>query len=235
MQSRTEGMPCVGLYVLAGHSEHAPEPCVSLYVPAAHGMHTHPSCPVYPALHLHAAASLLPSAQLACSGHPKQDPAVTAATVVENRFAGHLVHSPGPTLCLCVPAGHGEQCRPPYPGLHSQALTAVLPAPDCMLSGHAIQSISNSVPAEAAYVFAGHSTHAADPEPCLYLPGRQASHGPPSGPEYPDLQRQSCHARQNSRQSTAVLLDAIVSLFHGQLQASNDWQAQRIVFGAHQY
>ncbi len=42
-----------------------------------------------------------------------------------------------------------------------------------------------------AYVFAGHTLHAAGPEAFLNVPAAHATHGPPFGPVYPGLQEQS--------------------------------------------
>ena len=43
----------------------------------------------------------------------------------------------------------------------------------------------------AEYVFAGHTSHACEPEAFLNLPASQAAHGPPFGPVYPGLQEQA--------------------------------------------
>ena len=54
-------------------------------------------------------------------------------------------------------------------------------------AGHSVQTEA----ALGAYVFAGHTLHAALPEKLLAEPAAHATHGPPFGPLYPALHEQS--------------------------------------------
>jgi hypothetical protein len=54
-----------------------------------------------------------------------------------------------------------------------------------------VQLVTAVAPTSGSKLLAGHVVQAAVPFVSLYLPGAQATHGPPSGPVYPTLHGQS--------------------------------------------
>ena len=68
-----------------------------------------------------------------------------------------------------------------------QSSSAVVPESARKPAGHSVQTEA----ALAAYVFAGHTLHAALPEMLLAAPAAHATHGPTFGPLYPALHEQS--------------------------------------------
>jgi len=68
-----------------------------------------------------------------------------------------------------------------------QSDNTVLAFGDVNPAGHAVHEDA----ALAEYVFAGHTLHAAVPDAALNVPAAHATHGPPFGPVYPGLHKQS--------------------------------------------
>ena len=58
-------------------------------------------------------------------------------------LAGHAKQSPDPIAVLYVPTGHGAHASPSAsavcPAMHTQSVTASLPAAELALAGHAPQ------------------------------------------------------------------------------------------------
>ena len=81
---------------------------------------------------------------------------------------------------------------------------------DVVVPGSALNPVGHAVHTKAplaAYVSAGHVTHAAGPDAFLNFPASHTTHGPTSGPEYPGLQE---HA-------VTLMLPADELAFAGQL------------------
>ena len=68
-----------------------------------------------------------------------------------------------------------------------QSADVVVPGSARNPAGHVVQTEA----ALAAYVFAGHTLHAALPETLFAVPAAHATHGPTFGPVYPALHKQS--------------------------------------------
>lgn len=61
---------------------------------------------------------------------------------------------------------------------------------DFEFGGHPEHADSADPPASDKYLFAAQLMHAADPGIALYFPATHCEHGPPSGPDEPELQVQ---------------------------------------------
>ena len=112
---------------------------------------------------------------------------------------------------------HEPPFSPVYPGLHSQAVLAILPAAEVEFDG---QSEHSAGPSMALYLpraqstqslfdadepalqeqeiasavtkeLAGHASQLADPFPVLYVPAPHFKHVPPFSPVYPALHSQA--------------------------------------------
>ena len=92
------------LYLPAWHGTHDEEPLTSLYVPAPQAMHLwavrFAFGPVYPALQMHADASLLASRALECGGHAWQTDEALPAVETEYVLEGHGVQGASPMKSL---------------------------------------------------------------------------------------------------------------------------------------
>jgi hypothetical protein len=78
---------------------------------------------------------------------------------------------------------------PVYPDKHLQSVMCELPAG---ASEKGAQVKQNDIPEALEYVPALQICGLADPIVSLKVPGTQAVQGPPLGPVYPTLQKQSC-------------------------------------------
>ena len=86
-------------------------------------------------------------------------------------FSGQDSQAEGPDALLCVPTAHASHAPsgPVKPASHGHTVSAVPRLPE----------------------FAGQLVQACEPLPLLYVGATHAVHEPPSGPEYPALQRQA--------------------------------------------
>jgi len=172
-------------------------PMPLLYVPARQGEHVPPSCPVNPALQVHAATAELVAGELLFAGHTAHVAAIVAARVPENFPAKQPVHVALPLTSLYVPAAQGEQTppfRPVYPALQVHAVTAELGLSELEFTGHTKQVVGTVAPTVLEYVPVKQFVHAALPMTSLYVPALQAEQTPPLGPLYPALQLQEATA-----------------------------------------
>ncbi len=91
-----------------------------------------------------------------------------------------------PVPSLYLPGRHAEHVppsEPVYPDTHLQSSMASLPELLTECSGQLEHELS---PVAEEFLSAPQSMQLAEPISFLYLPGRHASHVPPSEPVYPD-------------------------------------------------
>jgi hypothetical protein len=86
------------------------------------------------------------------------------------------------------------------PARHWQAAEDVLAGRERALEGHAQHTAAVFAATSELNWFAGHTyeTYAEPPDAALNVPAAHATHGPPSGPEYPALHVQSAASPEPS-------------------------------------
>jgi hypothetical protein len=190
-------------YVALPQFEHAAEPVAVLYWPARQAAQAEPSAPpltpVYPALHVHAVITVLPTGELANvfvgqSVHVELAEAPNDADHVPSR---QFVQAARPDAILYFPAPqftHVPPFGPVDPALQVQLVEAALPGGDDASKGVVhemhVDSATANAPTAVEYLPAPQSRHVAGPVAILYLPATHAVQVPPFGPENPALQMQ---------------------------------------------
>ena len=175
-----------------GHDSHVA--CMVLlsyeeYVSAAQREHASPSLPEYPSLHVQSVNTSLPGRELELDGQLMQSLLLFSSRAEEYCPASHAVH--------CFPAD------PLYPWLHTQALTAPLPAGDELSSGQSMHAVWLLAATVVEYFPAGHFVHSPVSVASAYLPAGQSSHADaPGGATVP-----ASHEVQVALEVAAVTLE----------------------------
>ena len=164
-----------------------------MYFPATHSAHAPPSGPVAPALHVQLSIAPAPSGDHEWAGHAAHVASELAASACEYVLAAHGVQVDVPRTDLNVPATHALQAWPAraYPLSHRQDVMVLLPALEFEFHGQRVQSVFESDPSAARYVFTGQTVQLWSPTAFLYVPGRQSSQTHTSYSQWPALQRQA--------------------------------------------
>ncbi len=202
-QVEVEVAPTTTEYEPTPQSVHATLPLVVLYLPATHIEHIPPFGPVNPALQVQAAIAELDTAEFEFTGHAKHTDDVLAPTVAENVPSPQSVHASLPLVVLYLPATHVEQeptSGPVLPALHpgtSHPFTDDVPLLEFVPTGHDKHTDDAVAANTVEYVPTPQFLQKVFLPPgefissilsvFLYLPARQAVHGPPSEPVYPKL------------------------------------------------
>lgn len=121
---------------------------VDLYVPAGQIVHVPPSCPVYPALHLHAPDPAPGGTEYEFAGQLEHFDEASLLYLP----APHTTQEAVPVCDLKYPAGHEGQ-GPPFgpvcPAVHTHCVLMLLPLGDVVLTGHARQVDAEFCPVAA--------------------------------------------------------------------------------------
>jgi hypothetical protein len=186
-------------YVFAGQSVHKADPILALNFPAMHASQPASFEPVYPKLHRHMLALLLPAIDTALAEHEMQVALDVAAVSVEYEFCRQSVHGSAPGSALCFPAWHALHGRPSwpvtcewYPARHLQSLSRTLlpganvllgqmshcaaPAAEYVSSAHSVHCSSDTAPGVNDSYPAPHMEHVVAPSCALNDPALQISH-----------------------------------------------------------
>ena len=112
--------PVTAEYVPARQSVHVPLPVAVLYLPAVHDVHMPPLGPVYPALQVQCAMSLLAPGDVEFLGHRVHDDAPSREYVPAGQKGHATDKAPTVDTGLYLPAGQGQHAdggssNPPYP------------------------------------------------------------------------------------------------------------------------
>ena len=196
-QTEAVVLPVSAENVPAGHGVHPCDPGVVLYVPATHCVQGPPLDPAEPALQRQFVGAGLPARECENAVQAEHVEISEAPDISEYLPTTQSVHGKDPAPVLYFPATHNwhpPPSGPVAPALHVQAVETGLPAAENEFTGHA-EHVTSEVAAEESEYFPGsQSVQGPTPSDSLCLPAAQCVHAPPSGPEYPALQRQSAKA-----------------------------------------